>query len=354
MVDSIRGADFQTRQLLFALRSGHRPHIARSLLLEAMYHGTNGNMGRAARLIARGLEVHPAAEHDPYMVAWFLSARGTIAYFAGDSPTALDLLTQAEAVMRHVPGTNWENASMKLFSMFAMRFIGDYAAMRPRYEQYAVEAQQRGDQYVDSTMRRVCVPMWLAEDNPPEAARELERAAWVPDSDAFHVQHFHELIARGEIALYTGEAADVARLEDGFERLSSSMLLRITSVRTQYEYLRGRLALAEGGDPRTADKFARALGREAYRPARVWSRLLRAGAALARDQGERAAEQLGTAEAFANEYGMKLTSAVVRRRLAELRGDEALSIAATADMASLGVRAPAKMTALLLPVGGRR
>ena len=353
MVDSIRGADFQTRQLVFALRSGHRPHIARSLLLEAMYQATNGNLRRALRLIARGDEVHPADQHDQYLTAWFLSARGTVAYFGGDAPTACDLLTQAEEVMRHVPGATWELASMKLFSLFAMRFIGDYAAMRPRYERYAVEAQQRGDQYVDSTMRRACVPMWLADDNPDEAARELERASWIPEHVAFHVQHFHELIARGEIAVYTGEPADVARLHEGFDHLSKSMLLRITSVRTQYEYLRGRLAIAELRDPRAAEKYARQLGRESYRPARVWAHVLRAGAAMLRDERERAAEHLAAAETAATDVGMKLTAAVARRRLAELKGDEALSIAATSDMATLGIRAPAKMTALLVPIGVR-
>ena len=353
MVDSIRGADFQTRQLLFALRSGHRPHIARSLLLEAMYQATNGHLRRAEQLIARGHEVHPAEDHDPYMTAWFLSARGTAAYFGGDSPTAVELLSDAESVMRHVPGATWELASMKLFTLFAMRFIGDYVAMRPRYDRYAVEAQQRGDQYVDSTMRRCCVPMWLADDDPDEAARELERATWVPETVGFHVQHFHELIGRGEIALYTGAPADLARLDEGFARLQRSMLLRITSVRTQYQYLRGRLAVAHQRDPRAAERYARALARDSYKPAKVWTLLLRAGAAMLRDEPRRAAELLTIAETTANEHGMRLTAAVARRRQAELGGDEALSIAATSEMATLGIRAPAKMTELLLPLGTR-
>jgi hypothetical protein len=47
---------------------------------------------------------------------------------------------------------------------------------------------------------------------------------------------------------------------------------------------------------------------------------------------------------------MRLSSAAARRRLAELRGDDDLAIAASADMAPLGVRAPVRMTALLIPL----
>ena len=52
--------------------------------------------------------------------------------------------------------------------------------------------------------------------------------------------------------------------------------------------------------------------------------------------------------------GMKLTVAAVRFRLSELRGDDALRASASAEMAALGVRVPARMTALLIPVGARR
>jgi len=350
MVDSLRGADFQTRQLLFALDTGHRPHIARALLIESMYQGTQGNLVRAHQLIARAREVR-GDEPDTFMDGMVLSAIGVVAYFGGDAPLAVERLAEAEALLRQVPGSNWEMASIKLFSLFAMRFVGDYAAMRPRYDRYAAEAQQRGDQYVDSTMRRVCVPMWLADDNPAEAARELERATWVPANEGFHVQHFHELIARGEIALYTGEPAERVRLDEGLARLARSLLLRIDSIRAQHAYLLGRIAIVEG-DLRTAERHARALAHDANTQAQVWSLVLRAGAAAARGDAAHAVEWLAAAATAADRGGMKLTRACVQRRIAELRGrpeDEQLGIYATADMTALGVRAPARMTSLLVP-----
>jgi tetratricopeptide (TPR) repeat protein len=353
LVDSIRGADFQTRQLLYALEMGHRPYIARALVREAMFQSTQGNVGRGLQLIARTRALLGDVV-DPYMDAWIESGEGTAAYFAGDATRAVELLTSAEEKMRRIPGSNWEVASMKLFALFAMRFVGDYAAMRLKYDRFAAEAAQRGDFYVDSTMRRCCVPMWLAADDPAEAARELDRATWVPDTDTFHVQHFHELIARGEIALYTGEHADRRRLDEGMVRLEKSMLMRIASIRTQYAYLLGRIAIVEG-ELDAADKHARELGRVKNPNAQVWSHLLRGGAAAARGDVRRALEAFEEGHAAAEACGMKLTRACLRRRIAELRGDpndEDLRIEATAEMAALGVRAPAKMTNLLLPIGG--
>jgi tetratricopeptide (TPR) repeat protein len=144
VVDTIRGADFQTRQLLLALKSGSRSHIAHAMTLEATYQATRGNVAQSKRMFRRAKEI-AGDEPDPYMLGLLAGGEGIAAYFAGDAPRALEMLLDAEATMRRVPGASWEVASMKLFFMFVMRVIGDYGAMRQRYRQYAVEAHQRGD-----------------------------------------------------------------------------------------------------------------------------------------------------------------------------------------------------------------
>ncbi len=350
VVDTIRGADFQTRQLLLALRSGSRTHIAHAMSLEATYHGTRGNLPRSMQMFKRAREM-AGDQLDPYMLGLLVGGEGIAEYFSGNAPRALEMLVEAEATMRRVPGASWEVASMKLFFFFAGRVIGDYVRMRERYRQYLVEAQQRGDRYVESTMRRVCVPMWLADDDPAEAARELTRATWVPETTGYHVQHFHELIGRGEIALYTGEPADEAALQDGFERLSRSLLLRIMSIRIQHEYLLGRLALAGDRAPTIVERHARTLAKRDNSVARVWGQLLRVGAAIRAGDTARAEMLIAAAEKGAVAAGMKLTASAVRFRLAELRGDDTLLAAASAEMTELGVRIPAKMAALLIPIG---
>jgi hypothetical protein len=251
--------------------------------------------------------------------------------------------------MRHVPGANWEVASSKLFTLFALRITGDFTLMREHYRQYLGEARQRGDHYVESTMRRLCVPMWLAADDPGEAARELSRATWVPESSGYHVQHFHELVARGEIALYTGEPADEAAMREGLERLSRSLLLRITMVRLQHEYFLGRHALAGKEALKAVEGHAKILMKLGNPVGQVWARVLRAGVALASSDKSRADAMLVAADKAANDAGMKLTSAVARYRLAELRKDDALLAQCSTEMSALGVRVPSKIAALLLP-----
>ncbi len=349
LVDSIRGADFQTRHLLLALKIGHRTDIAQAVLTEAIYQSTHGNIVWAQKLRERGLAI--GGEHlDLAAQTMAHGARATIAYFSGDARGCIEHMALAEASARQVLGQNWQVSTCKLFTMYALRFIGDYNEMRRRYHQYHAEAVEKGDLYLDSSMRRVCVPMWLADDAPAEAARELERATWVPDTASYHVQHFHELIARGEIALYTGEPADRARLADGFARLGGSMLLRIASIRTQHAYLRGRLAIV-ADDLRQAERHARELAKVDNPVAQVWALLVRAGVAVAGGDRALAAEILDEAEAGAVAAEMLLTTAAVRRRLAELRDLPELEAAATVDMDALGIRAPGRMTALLVPFG---
>jgi hypothetical protein len=350
VVDSIRGGDFQTRVLLLALRSGSRSHIAQAMTLEATYQATQSRFKRASMMYERAREI-AGEQPDAYISGLLQGAQGITAYFAGDPTKTLKLLEEAEVTMRRVPAVNWEVSSQKLFTIFAMRMVGDYNAMRERYRQYLGEARQRGDQYVDSTLRRLCVPMWLADDDPAEATRELTRATWVPaESSGYHVQHFHEFLARGEIALYSGEAPDEAAHRESNERLSSSLLLRIHSIRIQYEYFLARLELAGKGDIKTVERHAKALAKFKNPISDVWERMLRGGAAIASKNTSKAQEHLLAADQLAVAAGMKLTSAVVRYRLAELRQDEELRAACKAEMKALGVRVPKKIAALLLPV----
>jgi tetratricopeptide (TPR) repeat protein len=349
LVESIRGMDFQTRQLLLALRSGYRPAIARALMLESMFQSTNSHPRRAQKLLDRALEL--ADQSDPYMRAMIHGTIGMKAYFGGDVVACVHHLTESEMHMREAPGHNWEFATALLFQLFGLRFIGDYVAMRRRYDKYAVEAAHRGDRYLDSSMRRACVSMFLAEDDVPGAIREIERATWVAPTTGFHVQHFHELIAWGEIALYSGHRDERARFDENFEKLDRAMLVRVESMRVQNHYLRGRLALAGHGTPTDVQRHARALARDKHNGlARTWSVLLRGALAAQENRRDQAIALLGQAATTAEAAGMRLTSAAARRRIAELRdSDDDDALAATGEMGELGVRVPAKVTEMLIP-----
>ncbi len=353
MVDTLRGADFQVRQLLLALRCGYRPQIVRALLLESMFQATSGHARRARQLRDRASEVG-IAQDDPYLIALQDGAVGVGAYFAGDMVGAVTALGRSEAVLRRAPGNNWEASTTRLFQIFGLRIIGDHGLLRRKYDQYTTEAAHRGDHYLDSTMRRAAVPMWLAEDDPAGGRRDLQRATWVPPSTRFHVQHFHELLALGELALYTGDFADAAQIDEMSRQLQRSLLLRVETIRVQHDYLRGRLALAGHGRRADAAGHARRLAGERNRLGPLWALILRAGMAAGDGARPRAVTLLAQAADLAETCGLRLTAAAARRRLAALRagpGDDVMAVDATEEMALLGVRAPGRMTDLLVPIG---
>jgi hypothetical protein len=233
--------------------------------------------------------------------------------------------------------------------MFALRYIGDHKAMRAKYERHKQDALERGDKYLESTLRRLCVTTFLAENDARGAVRELVRATWVPPAGRFHVQHFHELVAWCEIALYRGVLDDRAQIDDRFARLERSLLLRIESVRLQHSYLRGRLALA-GHLPETeVPRAIRKLQKEKNPLAGVWALVLEAGTHSAAD-APRAAGLYDQAAEAGDRVSMRATAAAARWRAADLRKDAAKRTQAEEELAALGVRKPKRMCAMLVPV----
>jgi len=352
MIDAIRGMDFQTRHLRMALRTGHREHIARALLIESMYQATASHPKRAQQLIDRALEIG-ADPDDPYVGGVIAGAQGASAYFGGDIAAANAGFSRSIALLDRAPGNSWESTTARLFMLFSLRFVGDFIEMRERYEDYLADAAARGDRYLESTMRRACVSMWLAFDDPVMAVRELNRATWVPPAERFHVQHFHELIAWAELGLYHGTIDSRAQLADRFARLERSLLTRVSSIRVSYDYARGRLALAGHMPAGEAKKSARRLAAEPNPLGNVFGLVLEACSAAVTGESDAAARFLRAGDAAAK-AGMRATAAAVRWRSATLRGhaeDRARSAQALHD---LGVRDVAKTCDLIAPIGRAR
>jgi tetratricopeptide (TPR) repeat protein len=355
VVDSLRGADFNARHLLESLRVGHRGEIARAMMTEAMFQSTQARIELARKLLARAVAI--ADPDDAYLQALGAGSAGLIDYFAGDLESCIERMTKAWTTMGQVPGATWARVSSRIFHVFALRFVGDFTVLRERYDQFMLDAELRGDQYLSSTLRRACPILWLAEGNPDEAARDLAGASWVPETAGFHVQHFHELVAHGEIALYTGEQRAPARLAELMARLDASLLRRVVSIRDQADYLDGRLAIADGGAgaDRRVRRLAAALAGRGQSIATVWSLLLQGGAELMAGALDRAREAYATADIDAARAGMKASSAVARLRLGgALDGGEgeAIAVAARRELGSLGVRDPDRFARVLAPVPG--
>ncbi len=302
MVDNIRGADFTARCLLRALRAGEPTRIGRALGIEIIsLLAQGGRSARRARKLTRVLDRLADETGDTYLQAWSVMAAAGHSYFAGQFLPASEALDEAFRVFRvHAGGAAWETDNARLVWHFTVRFRGAYRDGIRRFEEDVRDAQRRGDRYAETSLRRCCNFLWLAFDEPKRAHVELEQARWLPPEGGFHLQHYYELEARLELALYEGKEGEVAEeLEPYFAGVERSLLTRLQVVRSVTNWLRGRMLLAMSArDPSRTDLRAQAEGcarrlrkeRAAY--PRVFGDLLRAAASAQAGDRERASAHL--------------------------------------------------------------
>ena len=350
IVDNIRGADFQGRSFLMALRLGESVRIARSLAMEAMYCGALGGrgLGRARMLMGRLREIAAKGEN-PSIDALDMSISSALSFCEGHFHDAAAGLEQAEAQLRGLPaGFSLELTNVRVFRLFVLRMTGDWTQQQLLLNRYLSDAARRGDRYAETTMRRASNFLWLVHDQPEEARRDLELTTWTPPEGGYHLQHWYELEARAHIALYEGNAARaLEELRPAFAALRKSMLLRIQHIRSAEPYYIGRLSLAaatrEGADDRKflleqATRMARRLEREGIGFASTYGRLLRAGIAVQQQGAENAIPILRDAVATADAAEMAPWAMGVRLRLGEIvGGDEGAAL--VAEVAEWGRKA---------------
>lgn len=356
MVDTIRGSDFQARSLLLAVQIGERARVGRALTMEAAIQSSQGGISRARQLLERAVAI-AAGREDPYLTAFNTVVEGVISYFEGNFAAAAARCAEGERLYRDQPGTAWERSTARLFRLLALRLMGSIRELRVLYDQYLRDARRRGDRYLETTVRRYCNVVWMADDDPDAAHLNLERASWMPQAGVFHLQHWYELEATAELGLYAGTAR-YADFSETLGELRRSLLPRIQTVRTLSNWLVGRLALADG-DASTrskrralARKMARRLVKEPSGYPAVWGWLLEAALTFQDGKVELAAGLLHRAIDLADDRQMALCAAAARRRLGEvIGGDEGRRIAAQADdwFATEGVVNADRLLAVVVP-----
>lgn len=276
LIDPVRGADFQTRGLILALRSGELRRIARALALETAFLGASGtrrSLARARRLVDQVADL-AKQEREPFLELWALAAAATTAYFSCEFREAADRLVIVEERLRQVglqelrshdfglPARGWELSSARIMHLWAVRQCGAMKELRTHFAHYLRDARQRGDRYAETTMLRSCTPVYLADDDPEEAERVVAESTWQPlDECRYHVQHFMALRARLMHELYRGDATGaLQRLAPDIRRHERSLLNRFPTLRMEVQSLVGRLetlAATESSDPRSLLRRAR-------------------------------------------------------------------------------------------------
>ena len=246
-VDLIRGADFQSRHLLLALKAGEPFRVARAMAFEAAQSVSAAARRRNAPLqIAQQAEELAQRVGHPHAIGLSIWARGVSAYLVGDWKLAAELCEQAAEVLRdRCTGVTWELTIANRFMLSALLYLGELAEVSRRVPSLLSAALEQGNLFAATDLRTRLNSIWLAADDPDKARAEVIEALKAWPHEGFHLQHYSSLLAQAQIELYTGDA-DVAwkHIVGQWPALENSMLLRTQVLRIEATYLRARAFLA--------------------------------------------------------------------------------------------------------------
>lgn len=362
VIDIIRAADFQTRTLHLALRAGEPGRIIRALALEAIHTAAGG--GRTSKRTAHLLQVAAALMEqldEPYSRGIVLLARGATAWLEGRYTSARQFLQESESIFQsRCTGVAWEIGTAQTYLLVSLVSLGEIAELARLGPALLAEAQERGDLYRATNVSAYAMPFVLLGADDPDGARQTVRQAlgrW--SQQGFHIQHLMALITETEIDLYRGDGtAAWRRLQQQWPAYARSQLMHVQHAHIQALYSRGRSALA-AGIAQAAPDLLRAAEQNAFRLERQkmpWScalaSLLRAGLSMVGGKPGLARDRLAAALESLDRLETRLHAAATRRCLGHLLGgDQGRQLIQQADtwMAAQAIRAPARMTAALLP-----
>ncbi|MFO0950342.1 MAG: AAA family ATPase [Isosphaeraceae bacterium] len=363
VVDFIRGADFQARGMLLALRSGETFRIARALTMEAVHASTGGT--RSTKQVGRLLGIAEKAVNqvnDPYVLGMLDLARGTAEYLSGRWRPAVALCDRAEQTLRErCRGVAWELATTRSFALWGLSHLGEFTELSRRWPVLMQEARERGDLYeLMNLSTYIMSVVGLASDDAGAARERLRETMPVWTNQGYHVQHNDAVWASAQVDLYLGQTADARSLLLGrWPALRRSMLLQVQFVRVMMRYLRARTALAAAsreGAPAPLIAEARTYGRKLVGERAPWasglSLLVEASARSLQGDQDGSAATLRQASAELDAVEMAAHAAAARRRLGEILGGEegaALVVEADALLRARGVANPERLTATYAP-----
>jgi hypothetical protein len=230
--------------------------------------------------------------------------------------------------------------------------------MRAYWERFRREAEQRGNIYMRTTINRVCNILWLVDDDPGGAREDLKTDSWIAYTQGYHLQHWLELHARVDIAIYEGATMDQKLLSQHLKRIQRSFVHRVLESRCETAWMVGRLALSEAiWDPSRRRVVRGSISKLASyntHHTRMLARMLRATLAVQEGDLEAAVRDFGEVVAMGEAAHILYVTAAARRRLGTLvGGDEGRALVAVAErwMREAGIKDAERMTHLVSPCG---
>jgi hypothetical protein len=360
-VDTIRGADFQSRHIRMAVAAGEPYRLACALAAEAGFSAVGGGPARAhtLELVARARSLAAEVGH-PNPMGFAAFAAGAADYLSGLWKSGLRLCDEAEHILRtRCTGATWWCNSASFFALESLAYLGDFHELRRRVPRALDSAQGRQDLYAANVLRTGMPNLaWLAAGDVEQARAQIEMAktGWVRDT--FHIQHLGQLLGDMQVDLYAGDGASAhRRVSAAWPAIQRAGVLRIQLTRIVTWHQRGRAALAAGAlGNRDALVLAAHVAQRLMREAMPWSdplgRLLAAGAAHIDKRPDLALAELSRAAIAFRAVDMEAYAAAADLRAGQLLGGDAGAAqvaAAAARLRELGCEDPDRMAAVLAP-----
>ena len=286
VIDPIPAADFQTHNLLLALKAGEPCRISRALAWEASHTSMVGQRfrTRVERLLGEAGQL--ADELDEPMARGTVDlARCVAAFFLGDFATCRTFGDRAAQLFREeCAGAAWELDQSQTFAYWACYWLGDLRDLTNRQQSLLAAARERGAQLVESQLTTFGGPfVWLAQDNPDKAKTAHANASAHWKDVEYQVYHYTALTAKCQIALYENRNEEaLAMIESEWDFVAGALLLHVELVKVYITFLRARCSIAaaiKAKDREHALKVARKDARTLKKLLPLWSKA--AGAQIA-------------------------------------------------------------------------
>jgi hypothetical protein len=365
MADPLRGAAFNARNLLFALKSGERYRIARAIALEAGFVSAEGStaMGRTEALLARA---HALATEtgNVHAIGWAHGMSGLADMLFGRFKRAIEHMDRARALFAEVPGTIWEQDTMVSLSTDCLVHLGQIGRVSREVPKALRDARQRGHLYQAINLRiGMANVAWLATEGVEAALAKVDEAMSEWSKPGFRMEHYYELMARTNALIYSRQGGQAYALMAARWSALRRSLLPLTIQRLRVDCLQARARSAVAAAEERPANHAKLLAEAAAAASRIggertdwatpFAKLLQAGIAATGGAGpERAVPLLREALSGFEAVDMALYAAAARRCLGKLvGGDEGRELVRSAEawMTSESIKSPSHMTAMLAP-----
>ena len=363
MVDPLRAADFNVRQLLWALDLGDRYRVARALALEGGFSAiitVLGGLQRSQELHRRAEALAEGAGHH-YVTALTSVWAGIAAFLTGRWKEATRLCGRAVTILRdQCTGVTWELNLAQNFFLFSLVYRGELRETAGHLPELLRSARERGNVYLELELSTRLSLVWLAADQPADAERQANDAIARWAQRGFQRPHYHHLLTLVQTRLYEGRALEAwEELERHRSVLAQNHFVRVQHTRVEIANFRARCALAVAATGDRAHQMRAIAREEAERISRermCWSDpfacLIRATVAFQEGRAADAAEGfLDASHGFAA-ADMQLYAAVCRMRLGAIEnGSRSRGVKESAAhfMTLQDVRNPGSMARLLAP-----